>query len=594
MRFRLQKGWGGNSNSLPVLVFLLSTSASICAWVWSGVIVGGHDQERFNNAAEEAAQAIEGRVDDQVDLLRAAGATFNLKREWPHLQFHNFVGHLGLKAHYKGMEGLGYIRFTPASSIASLQSKVQADGIPDFKVYPLVNAASIYPIVYIEPPTPKNQALLGMDVQSNPFELEAMEQCRDAGTAILSAVYQERSESGKSLYSGKFRLYFPVYQGGEVPSSIENRRSLIVGFTFCTLDGGTLFQNVLEGEARKYLDVQIYDVNSGRLNRLYASSRNRYRRRTAITADSSLPIYGREWVLRLRTSIAFEQESEKWLVQWILGAGLVISCLLSAVSYSQVRANRRLLHQTEELAKREEEVRGLNENLEHLVHERTTELRASNAELEAFCYSVSHDLRAPLRSVDGFSKSLLEDYRDRLDDEGIDYLNRVRNASKRMDELITALLNLSRITRQEIIRAPINISAMASEIVQDALLHFGFENFEVQIQEGLETDADPKLLRVVLDNLISNAVKFGSAAKEPRIEIGSINDSFFVRDNGAGFNPAYAEKLFIPFERLHAQTEFPGSGIGLATVHRIIQRHGGRIWADSAPGTGATFYFTLK
>ena len=594
MKFQLQRGLGGNSRSLPYLVFLLSTSASICAWVWSGVVVGGHDQERFNSATEEAAQAISGRLDDQVDLLRAAGATFNLQGEWSHLQFHNFVSHLDLRSHYKGMEGFGFIRVIPKSGSFALEQKIRADGLPEFKVHPILAAPSLYPVTYLEPQIASNAFELGLDAQSSDSQMEAIEIARDTGSAVLSAVEQIPRKQGRSSTMGTFRMYFPVFRGGEVPSTIEDRRSLLVGLTFCDLNGGALFQNVLEGEARKYLEVQIFDMRSGELSRVYASGRTRRMRRSALNVQSSLPVYGREWILRFNTSIAFEQESERWLVQWILVSGLAVSCLLSAVSYSQVTANRRLTERTAELAMQQDEVRRLNENLEQLVHDRTTELRASNAELEAFCYSVSHDLRAPLRSVDGFSKSLLEDYGDRLDDEGIDYLNRVRNASKRMDELITALLNLSRITRQEIVRAPIDISQLAREVLEDALQSRLGKTFDVEVEDGLEADADPKLVRVVLDNLIGNAVKFGFASDHPRVVVGRIDGAFFVQDNGAGFNPAYADKLFVPFERLHAQSEFPGSGIGLATVQRIIQRHGGSIWAQSEPGKGATFFFTLK
>jgi light-regulated signal transduction histidine kinase (bacteriophytochrome) len=266
----------------------------------------------------------------------------------------------------------------------------------------------------------------------------------------------------------------------------------------------------------------------------------------------------------------------------------------TALAIDGIRLFEEKERELEERRKAEAQVRRLNENLEHIVHERTTELRATNQELEAFCYSVSHDLRAPLRSVDGFSKSLLEDYGAQLDEQAIDYLSRVRNASHRMDELISALLNLSRITRLEIVRQPIDLSQMAFLTVEDVLEGRDRSHFLVKIQPGMTTDADPKLIRVVLDNLIRNSVKFSESAQQSIIEIGQTERGFFVRDNGVGFNPAYAEKLFVAFERLHTQNEFPGSGIGLATVHRIVQKHGGQVWAESQEGKGATFFFTLR
>lgn len=242
----------------------------------------------------------------------------------------------------------------------------------------------------------------------------------------------------------------------------------------------------------------------------------------------------------------------------------------------------------------EAQVRELNENLERLVAERTRELTASNQELEAFCYSVSHDLRSPLRSVDGFSKAILEDYGDRLDAEGRGFVDRVRLAARRMDELITALLALSRLTRTELFIQPVDLSEIARQSGEELRRHDGAGRVEIVIEPGLRTEADPRMVRIALDNLIGNAIKFSSQIEHSKVEIGQVDGAFFVRDNGVGFNPAYANKLFVPFERLHSNGEFPGTGIGLATVQRIIARHGGRVWAHSEEGHGATFYFTLE
>lgn len=254
------------------------------------------------------------------------------------------------------------------------------------------------------------------------------------------------------------------------------------------------------------------------------------------------------------------------------------------------------LQELEERKRAEGEIRRLNRDLERTVQERTRELAVANQELEAFCYSVSHDLRAPLRSVDGFSKAVLDDNADRLNEESVGYLKRVRLAARRMDELITALLQLSRITRSEMAREPVNLSKMASQVAEEEKA-LAASSAQFLIQPDLTAEADPQMMRLVFDNLISNALKFSSKTAEPCIEIGSEvvdgSPAFFIRDNGAGFNPEYGSKLFAPFERLHSSSDFPGSGVGLATVQRIIQKHGGRVWAKGAEGQGATFYFTL-
>ena len=225
------------------------------------------------------------------------------------------------------------------------------------------------------------------------------------------------------------------------------------------------------------------------------------------------------------------------------------------------------------------------------------QLEAANAELNAFAYSVSHDLRAPLRAIDGFSQALLEDYADRLDDAGKGHLARVRSASQRMATLIDDLLNLSRVTRSEMHIGPLDLSALASGIAEGLKKRDPARHVEFAIAPGLHAQADPGLIRVVLQNLLENAWKFTGKCSAARIELGSVphdgRSAYFVRDNGAGFDMTYVGKLFGAFQRLHGAQEFDGTGIGLATVQRIIHRHGGRVWAEGAVGQGATFYFTL-
>ncbi len=245
----------------------------------------------------------------------------------------------------------------------------------------------------------------------------------------------------------------------------------------------------------------------------------------------------------------------------------------------------------------EAEVHALNEELEQRVRERTAQLEAANRELEAFAYTVSHDLRAPLRSMDGFSQALLEDYEAKLDDAGRDYLQRIRAASARMSTLIDDILRLSRISRAELCREPVDLSQMAHQIVGELRASDTHREIEVVVQPGLVAESDPQLVRAALQNLLSNAFKYTARTEHPRVEVGALSGhdtpAFFVRDNGAGFDPQYAEQVFRPFQRLHSDAEFPGSGVGLATVQRIIHRHGGRIWAEAEVGRGATFHFTL-
>ena len=242
-----------------------------------------------------------------------------------------------------------------------------------------------------------------------------------------------------------------------------------------------------------------------------------------------------------------------------------------------------------------EEVRELNRTLEERVRLRTAELETTNGELQAFSYSVSHDLRAPLRTIDGFSLALEEDYAEAVDATGRDYIRRVRAGTQRMGQLIDALLQLSRITRAELVRSEVDLSALVATIVENLKEDDPQRTVRFQIEQGLRASADAKLVQVALENLLGNAVKFTAKVERAEVEFGWDKEqtAWFVRDNGAGFDMFYKDKLFNAFNRLHGDKDFKGSGIGLATVARVVRRHHGRIWAEGVVDRGATFWFTL-
>ncbi|WP_205525518.1 sensor histidine kinase [Pyxidicoccus trucidator] len=280
---------------------------------------------------------------------------------------------------------------------------------------------------------------------------------------------------------------------------------------------------------------------------------------------------------------------------WLLFLGLLLAWLSRRQLVLLSGDYESLLERAQSQAN---DLRASEARLEQRVAQRTQELTVANRELESFSYSVSHDLRAPLRAVDGFSQALLEDEGERISEDGHEHLRRLRAAATRMGQLIDDLLRLSRLSRAELTREPVDLSALARDVTDGLKRTEPGRDATFDIAPGLTTRGDARLLRVVLENLLGNAWKFTSQRSGARIEFFAESQDgrphYCVRDNGVGFDMAYSGKLFSPFQRLHRPTEFPGTGIGLATVQRIIHRHGGDITAEAAPDGGATFRFTLE
>lgn len=284
------------------------------------------------------------------------------------------------------------------------------------------------------------------------------------------------------------------------------------------------------------------------------------------------------------------QTSKGWLA--ILGSAILLYILLR-------RHKRRDDAAVSALLESQREVQQMNAELEKRVAERTRQLQAANRELESFAYAVSHDLRAPLRSLSGFSQILQETAAEQLDEKSLHYLRRIHDASQRMSGLIEALLGLSRISTAELAIRPVNLTQVCIDATTALREKFPSHNVTVDIAPNMHVEGDARLLRIAMDCLLANAWKFTIKAAQPTVTVGvqtgvTGGHIYFVRDNGVGFDMAYANKLFVPFQRLHPDAEFQGSGIGLVTAQRVIARHGGRIWAEAQVNEGATFYFTIN
>jgi PAS domain S-box-containing protein len=267
-------------------------------------------------------------------------------------------------------------------------------------------------------------------------------------------------------------------------------------------------------------------------------------------------------------------------------------------SFDRLLGGVLILRDVTDRRRQTDQIKKLNEQLDQRVQERTAALEVSNKELETFSYSVAHDLRAPLRSIHSFGQLLAERHAADLDQEGLSYLSRVRSAAERMSQLIDALLSLARIGKSEYRSETFNLSNVVRNVAEHVAEGYPSHPVDFVVADNMNCCGDLHMLRLAINNLLDNAWKFSCRTPHPRVEVGVQHHDgqsiYFVRDNGAGFDPQYADKLFDPFQRLHSEREFSGTGIGLAIVQRVIHRHSGRIWADSEPGLGATFFFTLR
>jgi PAS domain S-box-containing protein len=387
-------------------------------------------------------------------------------------------------------------------------------------------------------------------------------------TENLTLQIQERLRAERELRKSEMRFRSVAYSANDLIVSADQEGRILSWSKGGTAIFGWSEEEILGRELTTLMPERFRDAHRAGLARYLATKESHVIGRTIELAG--LRKDGTEFPLELS------------LATWSTDDGSFFSGILRDIT---------------ERKRVEREVRALNEGLERRVAERTAELEAANRELAAFSYSVSHDLRAPLQSIDGFSQALVEDYGHVLEPEALDYLRRVRAATQRMGQLIDDMLTLAYVTRSELKREEVDLSEIARSVAEELRMRAQNRAVEVVIADGLGATGDARLLRVVFENLLGNAWKFTSKHAAARVEFGRADGDgapyFFVRDDGAGFEMAYAHKLFGAFQRLHGADEFEGTGIGLATVQRIIQRHGGRVWAEGAVEKGATFAFTL-
>jgi signal transduction histidine kinase len=577
------------------VVLLLSLVLTGLAWYYVRGTVEEQNHVRFDETVQATRAAVDRRTDAYLDALFGARGVFLASNAVEREEWESYVRGIEIKTRLQGLQALGFARYVKPEERGAFVQNVRQEGQQEMRpdLDPGGERSAYFPLTLVAPLAQANLNMINHDYYTDPAHRVAMDRARDSGTPRATRMIYvmteppEGSSADLALGSG-FAVYLPVYDEAKPVDSVAERRRALKGFVVGYFRRDGLFDDVFGSGFDPAIDFEVYDgADPGSSTLLYdedgvqRAGEEKYH--PLFSRQDRSEVAGRRWSLYFATLPEFNKGAESALPAFVLASGIGASLLLFGISWMLVRS------------------RILAEDASKDLEDANRELEGANRELEAFSYSVSHDLRAPLRTIDGFSQILQEDYENVLDGEGLDYLGRVRAASGNMATLIDDLLDLSRVSRRPLRRESVDLTRLATGIIEDLRAAQPDRNVQFVAGEDIKAYGDVSLLKVALENLLGNAWKFTERKEEARIEFGAdrrprpgfLAPVYFVRDNGAGFDQAYSDKLFGAFQRLHGQDEFEGTGIGLATVARIIHRHGGRVWADSEVGEGATFYFTL-
>jgi len=576
-------------------VLLISLLLAGLAWFYVRHTVEAQDRVRFDETVQATQAAVDRKTDAYLDALFGARGVFLASKAVERQEWESYVKGIETKSRLEGLQALGFARYVKPDERKAFASEARKEGLPEMRpdLDPGGERSAYFPLTRVAPTNEANLRMINQDAYTYPAHAAAMDEARDTGspqaTRMVYVLTEPTANSITDLaLSPGFAVYLPVYAEGEPVETVAGRRHALKGFVVGYFRQDGLLDDVFGRGFDPAIDFEVYDgadIESSSLiyddDGVQRAGKEEYD--PLFSKKSRIEVAGREWNLYFATLPGFKHGAESNLPAFVLASGVGASVLLFGISWMLVRSRILAVRASKDL------------------EDANRELEGTNRELEAFSYSVSHDLRAPLRTIDGFSQILQEDYEGGLDDEGMDYLGRVRAASRHMATLIDDLLDLSRVGRRPLRREPLDLSRLAAGIIEELKESQPGREVEFVTEEKIMAWGDVSLLKVALENLLGNAWKFTARQEQARIEFGADSNPgpgflapvYYVRDNGAGFDQAYADKLFGAFQRLHGQDEFEGTGIGLATVARIVHRHGGRVWAEGSVGEGATFYFTL-
>lgn len=583
---------------LPLVVLAVGLIVTYQLWKHEQLAVARDLRENFNFLVQEDLTLIKQRMLAYEQVLRGARGLFAASESVERHEFHDYVSALGLEDTYPGIQGVGFSLIVPAARLQTHLESVRREGFPEYTIRPDRERAIYTSIIYLEPFAGRNLRAFGYDMFSEQVRHVAMERARDTGMVALSGKVRLVQETGEREQAGVL-IYLPVYANGKPHDSVDARRSAIIGWVYSPFRMDDLMAGLF-GRRANEIDIEIYDGEEiSEKTLLHDSDKIRFAgvMEAPLLAVRRLEIAGQSWTVAFRSLPPFEDRQESGKAGYVAVMGIVLSLLLTLITWLLARGRSRAMEAREALAIKQRQLEDLNLSLEQRVAERTSELERLNRELESFCYSISHEIQAPIARLDGFSTAIVESVKDCGSDEVVYLAERLGVASRRLRSVIDSLLVMYRMGSTEIESEPVDLSELCGRILEELRGNAAGRTIKATIAPNVVVQGDRGMLNTCLRHLLENAVKYSARNSEAAVEFGKTVQAgetvFFVKDNGVGFDMAFAGKLFQPFGRLHSESEFEGSGTGLPTVQRIIERHGGRIWAEAAPGNGATFFFTL-
>ena len=590
-----------------VLLVVLSLTVLVAAYAWVSIEV--RERLRFESAAQNATGSVASRLETYVAMLRSTRALFAANSSTSRRAFHRFVENLNLPSQYPGIQAIAYSVRMRAEQSDSLLRELRNSLGEDVSLWPDQGQAEHHVITYIEPLDRRNRAAIGYDMFTEPNRRAAMKRARDLGSPSASRGVRLVQEIDEETQAG-FLIYLAVYATPYVPPTIEERRDSLRGFVYCPIRVADLFHGIFGASGPPMLDLRVYEGDEptpGAL--LYAS--------TPLGTGQPHPLGGRSTQTELsvagqRWTLVFHDQPAGLISSGVLAAGLILlaGCTVSLVLFAATRAQARdravALRIAADLRRSREQIYELNRVLERRVAERTAaaesravELARSNADLEQFAYVASHDLQEPLRMVANYTELLGRRYEGQLDADADEYIRFAVDGVRRMERLIKGLLAYSRAGGAPLAVSDVDLNLVSRQAVTNLQQAIEESQAQVVVEPLPHVQGDANQLLQVFQNLLGNAIKFRRDGEPPRICVRALGGkgadpvTVSVSDNGIGISPEHAERIFVIFQRLHSRAEYPGTGIGLAICKRIVERHGGRIWAQPAPGGGTEFRFTL-